>query len=263
MIRQLNGRHAISVAVFFISGFCWAALLWPHSPTDSMSICLGTTYKSNTALSSTGPALTPSGPLAGWILMVAAMMLPKLIPHLELIYARSLKRRRVELMVLFTMGYLCPWAGLGWVLYYFSPLLSGFQSVSLAVLFGIVALVWQCTPWKQYCLNKSHHHPAIPTFGPAASRETLYYGLSHGGWCVGSGWVLMLFPLTLPAGHLLAMALLTPVMISEHMTAVRPARWQWPLRLKLWKILTKKGSTRALMTSIKTLKAPWLGPFKT
>lgn len=255
MKRLLNGRHAISVAVFCISGLCWAWLLWPQDTATNMSLCLGANTPPDTVQSTAGFALIPSGIIGGWMLMVAAMMLPKLIPHMELIYARSLKRRRLELIVAFTGGYLCPWAGIGLLIYHLSPIMDAHQSLWLAPAVGMVALIWQCTPWKQYCLNKGHQHPPIPTFGPAASREAIYYGLSHGCWCVASGWALMLFPLTLPEGHLLAMALLTPVMLSEHMTGRRPAQWQWPLRLKLWKILTEKGSTHRLVTSIKLLKA--------
>src|SRR3546814_12105690 len=51
----------------------------------------------------------PSGMMAGWLLMVLAMMLPKLITPIQYICERSLKRLRWRLALLFVSGYVAVW----------------------------------------------------------------------------------------------------------------------------------------------------------
>ena len=61
----------------------------------------------------TESAVTLTGLLSGWILMVVAMMAPLLIPALRHVRVRSLQRHRPWAMALVTLGYLLTWVAVG------------------------------------------------------------------------------------------------------------------------------------------------------
>ncbi|MBR7781858.1 DUF2182 domain-containing protein [Undibacterium luofuense] len=170
-----------------------------------------------------------------WSLMVLAMMSPKLILPLQQLAALSLKRLRFSNCILFVLGYLSSWSLASLPLLLLSPMiqrqeLSGYLSASLVL---IVALIWQCSPYKQYCLNQGHQHKIIRAFGYQSGIDSYNYGLQHGIYCVGSGWLLMLFPMMVTAAHLPAMAAVTFIMFSEHLQNPRPVKWRFDLRLQL------------------------------
>jgi hypothetical protein len=77
-------------------------------------------------------------------------------------------------------------------------------------------------------LNRCHNHRPLAAFGIAAARDALFMGLSHGRWCVGSCWAVMLLPLLLPDAHVAAMAAVTLLMFCERMDP--PATPAWRLR---------------------------------
>ena len=102
---------------------------------------------------------------------------------------------------------------------------------------------------KQWFLNLGHDHRILSAFGWKAFRDSLFFGLTHGVWCFGSGWALMLFPMLLPKGHNLAMLLVTFIMISEHLENPRFPMWFLPPRLKLLKIIIAQTRIK-LITSL-------------
>lgn len=57
---------------------------------------------------------------------------------------------------------------------------------------------------------------------------------------VGAGWGLMLFSMLLPAGHHLAMILVTMIMPTEHMEHPRISKWEINFELKLYKFIWHK-----------------------
>jgi predicted metal-binding membrane protein len=111
------------------------------------------------------------------------------------------------------------------------------QSYLLVVGVGIVAAVWQCSPIKQRCLNRSHNHRALAAFGITADLDVLRFGITHGVWCVGSCWVLMLLPMIVSYGHIAAMAVVTFVMIGERLETPKPLSWRLRPRGKLMRIM--------------------------
>jgi predicted metal-binding membrane protein len=170
-----------------------------------------------------------------WSLMVLAMMSPKLILPLQQLAALSLKRLRFSNGILFVLGYLSSWSLASLPLLFLSSMiqrqeLSAYLSASLVL---IAALIWQCSPYKQYCLNQGHRHKIISAFGYQSGIDSYSYGLRHGIYCVGSGWLLMLFPMMVSAAHLPAMAAVTFIMFSEHLQNPRPVKWRFDLRLQL------------------------------
>jgi predicted metal-binding membrane protein len=107
------------------------------------------------------------------------------------------------------------------------------QSVYPAIGIGFIAMIYQCSPLKQYSLNKGHDHRSLPAFGWPAFRAVTAFGLHHGIWCVGAGWALMLWPMLLPDWHNVAMIIVTFMMISEHMEHPQPVKWGLKPRLIL------------------------------
>lgn len=188
----------------------------------------------------------PSSMAAGWALMLVAMMSPTLIAPIRHILERSFKRRRARSVTLFVAGYAAIWMAAGGVLLAAALMLNLLapQSYLPAVVVGLIAFVWQCSPIKQRCLNRSHNHRELAAFGIAADLDALRFGITHGVWCVGSCWALMLIPVLLLDGHLIAMAAVTFLMISERLEQPRPLSWRLRVRGKLMRIVVAQTRIR-------------------
>ena len=134
-----------------------------------------------------------------WAVMMAAMMFPSVWPVL-LIYAGVVRTRGRGSVPLFVAGYLLVWESLG-VLAYAGYIGAGVGLASapverVALLTGALVLaagLYQLTPLKRACLAHcqgpveflaAHWRP-----GPAGA---LRMGLSHGLYCLGCCWGLML-----------------------------------------------------------------------
>ena len=180
-----------------------------------------------------------SGLMIGWVIMVLAMMLPKLISPIEDICQSSLKRKRVSSSLLFIGGYTLVWTLVGilmnLIILEVNKSMPG--SYLPAIIIGSIALVWQFSPIKQRFLNLGHDHRTIKAFGTAADIDALKFGVEHGLWCLGSGWAIMWFPMLLPIGHNLAMLLVMFIMVSEHMEHPQKPAWRLDFRMKLWRII--------------------------
>ncbi len=240
-------HNSILLGVLGLSLLIWVLLLLnpgniitiEHCKAPAMVLCSSDVVLAENSLQTLLELNPISGLLAGWGLMVVAMMLPKLIIPIEYIYARSLKRYRFRLSVLFVLGYLSSWMLAG---IFMTAIILAFSywlpaSYLPAIGVGIIAAIYQCSPTKQRFLNLGHNHWNLPAFGFPAFRAAYLFGLTHGLWCVGSGWALMLFPMLLPNGHTIAMLVVTLMMISEHLEHPRPLRWELNPRLRLIKYL--------------------------
>lgn len=166
---------------------------------------------------------------AGWALMLVAMMAPTLILPISHVRLSSFKRRRARATTLFVGGYAAVWMAIGVVLLagvlaagYFAP-----DSYLPAAGVTLLAIVWQFSPVKQRCLNRCHAHGELAAFGVAADLGALCSGASHGIWCAGSCWALMLAPMLLPQGHVAGMAIVTVLTFSERLERPSPPRWRW------------------------------------
>lgn len=179
-----------------------------------------------------GPAVTNAGAAMaiGWSFMLVAMMAPTLIIPLWYIHVRSLARRRLRSSALFVFGYVVVWMTIGALVLGADMGFRILQTQSLwpAATLAMIALVWQTSPAKQRCLNRCHAHRSFAAFGTSADVDVFRFGISHGVWCVGSCWALMLFPMLLPRGHVAAMAAVAVIMFSERLE--NPARPAWRFR---------------------------------
>lgn len=247
MILSPRARARINIPILLVSAIAWMMLLVNPGSLITLAHCpvtdSGASVASFRMLLAMNP---PSSLMAGWALMLVAMMSPTLIAPIGHIVERSFKHRRAWSVALFTLGYAAIWMAAGGVL------LSGRLALSLlvprslvpAVVVGIVAFVWQCSPIKQRCLNRNHNHRELAAFGLAADLDALRFGITHGVWCVGSCWALMLFPMLLPEGHLAAMAAVSFLMISERLEQPQQLRWRLRLRGKLMRIMVAQTRIR-------------------
>lgn len=176
--------------------------------------------------------------MVGWGLMLIAMMSPTLIPPVCHILGCSFKRRRTRAVALFALGYAGIWVAAGLVLQGLVLALNALAPHAWwpVIGAGAVACVWQCSPLKQRCLNRGHNHTELAAFGLRADWDVFRFGVTHGVWCVGSCWVLMLLPMLMHTGHLVTMMAVTFIMISERLEAPKSLRWRLHFPNKLLRL---------------------------
>jgi predicted metal-binding membrane protein len=229
VVRRLNARLVLPGATSLVAwsvlalygsdlalpAFCSTETAWTMPPSVSFDLAL--------VLNS------PAKLAAGWALMIAAMMPPLVIAPLRHVRDRSFAKRRPRSMLLFVAGYMAVWMAMG----------MGLQAVALAArwtapapllclsLVAAIALLWQVSPGKQWCLNRCHRRPHLAAFGAAADRDAFGFGLANGVSCVGACWALMLLPLFLVQAHLLAMVGVTLFILAERLENPAPLTWRW------------------------------------
>jgi predicted metal-binding membrane protein len=208
-VLALDGSNLI------LPAFCSAGTLWAAPLSVSFDLALAFNSPAKLAF--------------GWALMVAAMMPPLVIAPLRHVRDRSFAKRRARSMLLFVAGYMAVWMAAG----------MGLQAMALAarwaapaplVCLGLavaIALLWQVSPAKQWCLNRCHRRPHLAAFRAAADRDAFSFGLANGVSCVGACWALMLLPLFLVQAHLLAMIGVTLFILAERLENPAPLAWRW------------------------------------
>lgn len=236
MTPAARERSKVRVPVLFVSAAAWILLVL--EPGGS-----GPHAHHMSAMQASGALVTLA---LGWALMLAAMMAPLVIAPIRHVRDRSFARRRGRAIALFVAGYATVWMAAGVVLMSLSRELQQAapeSSVPLA-LAAIMAIVWQFSPAKQRCLNRGHAHPALPAFDRAADIGALRFGLTHGVWCVGSCWALMLLPLLISGGHVAAMAAVTLWLLGERIERPLPPRWSVQVPQKAARLLAAQARMR-------------------
>ncbi|MFL6333255.1 MAG: DUF2182 domain-containing protein [Pyrinomonadaceae bacterium] len=229
-----------------MSAAAWVLLL-ANSGSSTLAHCPVTDAGASPASFQMLLAMNPISSLAGgWALMLVAMMSPTLMSPIHHVRERSFKRRRARSVTLFVVGYAAIWMAAGGVLMAAMLMLNLLapQSSLPAVATGVIALLWQCSPIKQRCLNRGHNHSELVAFGLATDLDALRFGMTHGIWCVGSCWALMLLPMLLRQGHFAAMAVVTFVMTSERLERPRPLSWRLRFTGKLMRIMVAQARIR-------------------
>lgn len=242
-----RARARLNITILLISAIMWMMLL--INPGSIMTLAHCPVSDSGASLASFQMMLAmnpPSSMMAGWALMLVAMMSPTLIAPVRHVIERSFRRRRARSVAFFVVGYAAIWMAAGVVLLAAVLMLNLLvpQSYLPAVGVGIIALVWQCSPIKQRCLNRGHNHRELAAFGIAADLDALRFGVTHGVWCVVSCWALMLFPMLLAQGHFAAMALVTYLMTSERLEQPKPLSWRLRFPGKLMRIAVAQSRIR-------------------
>jgi predicted metal-binding membrane protein len=200
--------------------------------------------------------------LAGWTLMIVAMMLPTTAPLVALFH--SFVRRRanhIRLTAFLVAGYLWVWTLVGFVVYAAHQLIrqvveqsAGLEANLWAV--GAAALLlaglYQFTSLKHQCLEKCRSPLSFIMEhwrGGRAEQEAFHLGLRHGVFCVGCCWSLMLLMFVVGVGSLGWMLALGAVMAVE-----KNVRWGRRLSAPLGVLLIALG-----VALIATGGGPW-GP---
>jgi predicted metal-binding membrane protein len=164
--------------------------------------------------------------MAGWVLMVAAMMLPTAVPLVSG-FARAVDpaadRRR--LVVTLLAGYVVVWLAAGvamhagdlgvhWLVHRSAWLREHTWTIAAGTL--VVAGLYQFSAAKARFLRCCRAHRRLIAGDASAFR----IGMTHGAHCVGCCWGLMLVMFSVGVASVTWMFALTAVMVAEKVTPV-------------------------------------------
>ena len=170
-----------------------------------------------------GHSLSFAGFVVAWVAMMAAMMLPAIVPVVRL-YSLAAAKGRVAPSPFFAAAYLVVWGALAVPAYVAwrnleGPIADGAAWAGrLAGGVLVAAAVWQLTPLKSMCLR--HCRSPLSFFmqygGGAARRFGAFrMGAAHGLFCVGCCWALMAVLVALGTMNLVWMAILAGLIFLE------------------------------------------------
>jgi len=216
----MRSRVGLVIALFALAGLGW---WWTVHQMQGMD---------------TGPwtALGGFGWFLGvWVVMMAAMMLPSVVPTVAL-YSRMTRNRSALLPFPFVGGYLVTWAVAGMAAIAVGSAASAVAGTSLKwdragrVLAGLTLLVasgYQLSPLKDVCLAKCRS-PLGMLLGSWRDGiwGALRMGMKNGAWCVGCCWALMASLFALGVMNVVWMAVVAGLIaIEKTLPWKRPATY--------------------------------------
>ncbi len=172
--------------------------------------------------------LTAGAFLVAWLGMMTAMMFPAVAPVVKL-YGRAATAGRVAPLPFFVAGYIAVWGSIGLPAYVaWRALLDPIDEArswagQLAGAVLVAAAVWQLTPLKSMCLR--HCRSPISFFLRFGARVTrpvgaLRMGVTHGLFCLGCCWALMLLLFAGGVMNLTVIVGLTAIVLIEKLTPI-------------------------------------------
>jgi predicted metal-binding membrane protein len=168
-----------------------------------------------------------------WVTMMAAMMLPSLVPMVSG-YARIEEGRRecrgwgraavTGATAVFVAGYLLAWAAAGLLGYMIvegvRELDPGFLAwnelgpyVAGTVILG--AALYQLSPLKDRCLRQCRSPAMLLQHSRSGRMGALRTGFEHGGFCIGCCWALMAALVAVGVMNVVWMAVIAVVIAAE------------------------------------------------
>jgi predicted metal-binding membrane protein len=166
--------------------------------------------------------------MAGWTLMTVAMMLPTSLPLLTLFHTVTRRySNRWQLLGLVVLGYLAVWTVFGalvhvgdWRLHLAIERDPWLHENAWALQVGIIMLagLYQFSPLKYVCLDKCRSPLLFVSQhwrGGDPRAQALRLGISHGVFCFGCCWSLMLLMFAVGVGSLGWMLALGTLMAME------------------------------------------------
>jgi predicted metal-binding membrane protein len=215
-----------------MSLIAWALLALDGSDATLPAVCSAGTPGGVPLSASFALALVLNAPAklaCDWALMVAAMMSPLVVAPLRHVRDRSFAKRRGRAAALFVGGYASAWmaAGAGLLAVALVARLAAPAPLVCLGAAAALALAWQVSPAKQWCLNRCHRRPPLAAFGAAADRDAFVFGLTNGAACAGACWALMLLPLLAGPGHVWAMIAVALFVFAERLESPGPLGWRW------------------------------------
>jgi predicted metal-binding membrane protein len=163
--------------------------------------------------------------LLGWVAMMAAMMLPAVVPMILLVnrWSRSQAQPAYRL-VPFVAGYLFVWALAGAFYFALIALLGSWipsseEGARIAASVLLVSGVYQFSPLKDRCLTACRTPLGfLMTYGGRMARGSSGYlevGARHGLFCLGCCWMLMVILVLLGVMNILWMLLIAGIIFVE------------------------------------------------
>jgi|SRR5215204_671513 predicted metal-binding membrane protein len=166
--------------------------------------------------------------IAGWTVMIVAMMLPTSLPLITSFQALThLRKNQGTLLALLVLGYLCVWTLFGvmiytgdWIVHQAVEHSLWLEAHAWTLGAATVALsgLYQFTQLKYHCLDKCR---SPLTFimkhwrGGQEKAQAFRLGAHHGLFCLGCCWSLMLVMFAVGLGNLGWMLALAAVMGVE------------------------------------------------
>jgi predicted metal-binding membrane protein len=166
--------------------------------------------------------------VAGWTLMIVAMMLPTSLPLVALFHTFVRERpKRGRLTALVVAGYLSVWTLFGLLVHTGDRFVHrtveqstwvGANTWLIGAVTVLVAGLYQFTPLKHKCLDKCRSPLSFIMEhwrGGRGEQEAFRLGVHHGMFCIGCCWSLMLLMFAVGVGNLAWMLALAAVMAVE------------------------------------------------
>jgi predicted metal-binding membrane protein len=211
-----------------------------------------------------GMAAMEAGPvslllfLPVWISMMVAMMFPAIAPVVSLFATISTKRRAAHQPAaptwMFLIGYLFVWSLFGLGAYLLSLIVPaiGMMAAGLRVdspvAAGSVLLfagLYQLSPLKQVCLRHCRSPLSVILHGWHDGYGGAFrMGLTHGAYCLGCCWGLMLVLFAVGLMNLIWMVLLTIAIFVEKVISRGP-------------LISRLIALALVLFGIVTLALPW------
>ena len=166
--------------------------------------------------------------VAGWVVMLLAMMLPTTLPLVAMFNTLTRARPdRPRLVGLLLVGYLSVWIMFGMLIYLGDTGLheavarSTWLAEHVWALGGLTLLLagaYQFTPLKYHCLEKCRSPFSFITQhwrGRDEAGQAFMLGIHHGLFCVGCCWTLMVLMFAVGVGNFGWMLVLGAIMATE------------------------------------------------
>lgn len=200
---------ATTVALLGVSVLAWGAtVFWARSAgMGAMPGTMGMSVAAFTAM---------------WTLMMAAMMLPSVGPFVG-VYRRTITEARGRRLTLLGGGYLTVWAAVGVVAFiiaaWFGDLAANNATGARIAAVGTFATVgvYQLSPLKYRCLShcRTPIGHLVHYLGFQGPLRDLRAGLSHGWFCLGCCWALMVLMIAFGVMNITAMIVLAVIIAVE------------------------------------------------
>jgi predicted metal-binding membrane protein len=149
-----------------------------------------------------------------WAAMLAAMMLPLIVPIIRRVAFASLWRRRHRAVAAFLLGYGLLWSIPGLLGFFVMLMLEGHpergQRGWAVLLAFAAAALWEMMPAKRRALTGCHRTIPLRPGGWKADVDCLRLGAIQGRSCIAACWLMMIGPALAPA-HVPVMAAVTAI----------------------------------------------------
>lgn len=192
-----------------------------------------------------------------WVLMMAAMMLPSIVPFAAL-YTRTFQENRGSRLAALAGGYLIIWTLPALPIYVLAwgveraAVTHPAVSTALTMMTLTACGLYQLTSLKDRCLAHCRS-PLGDAFKYAAydgRLRDLRVGISHGLYCLGCCWALMALLLSFGLMNVQAMVVLTAVVLVEKFWSHGPL---------FGRLVGVAALFMALVLVVRPELAPWLG----